>query len=57
MEEGVIRQVEIPLVKLMLEAALEQFFQSDVLIRNNISYHEALDQVVDILVDGIAVRD
>lgn len=57
MKEGVIRQVEIPLVKLMLEAALEQFFQSDVLIRNNISYHDALEQVVDILVDGIAVRN
>lgn len=56
MSEGVIRQVEIPLVKLMLEAALEQFFQSDILVRNNISYKDALDQVVDILVDGIAVR-
>lgn len=56
MSEGVIRQVEVPLVKLMLEAALEQFFQSDILVRNNISYHDALDQVVDILVDGIAAR-
>lgn len=56
MSEGVIRQVELPLVKLMLEAALEQFFQSDILVRNNISYKDALDQVVDILVDGIAVR-
>ena len=56
MAEGVIRQVEIPLVKLMLEAALEQFFQSDILVRNNISYQDALEQVVDILVDGIAVR-
>lgn len=56
MSEGVIREVEIPLVKLMLEAALEQFFQSDILVRNNISYKDALDQVVDILVDGIAVR-
>lgn len=56
MAEGVIRRVEIPLVKLMLEAALEQFFQSDILVRNNISYQDALEQVVDILVDGIAVR-
>ena len=54
--EGVIRPVEIPLVKLMLEAALERFFQSDILLRHNISYHDALDQVVDILVNGIAVR-
>lgn len=55
-EEGVIRPVEIPLVKLMLEAALERFFQSDILLQHNISYHDALDQVVDILVNGIAVR-
>ena len=57
MREGVIRPVEIPLVKLMLEAALEQFFQSDILIRNNIPYSDALEQVVDILVDGIAARE
>lgn len=57
MAEGVIRPVEIPLVKLMLEAALEQFFQNDILLRNNITYGDALEKVVDILVDGIAVHD
>lgn len=55
-KEGVIRPVPIFLVKTMMEAALEQFFQRDVLIANNISYGDALDQVVDILVDGIAAR-
>lgn len=54
--DGVIRKVSIPLVKMMLEASLEQFFQRDILIRNNISYTEALEQVVEILVDGIAVH-
>lgn len=56
MEEGVVRRVSIPLVKMMLEASLEQFFQRDILIRNHISYTEALEQVVEILVDGIAVH-
>lgn len=51
--EGVIRPVRIPILKMMLEASLEQFFQRDVLIRNRISYQEALDEVVNILVDGI----
>ncbi len=55
-EEGVIRQVSIPLVKMMLEASLEQFFQRDILIRNKLSYNEALRSVVDILIDGIAVK-
>lgn len=57
MEEGVIRRVRIPILKMMLEAALEQFFQRDILIQNQVSYMEALDEVVAILVDGIAVRE
>ncbi len=56
MEEGVIRRVPVPIVKLMMEAALEQFFQRDILVRSGLTYQEALDEVVDILVDGIAVR-
>lgn len=56
MEEGVIRPVSIPLVKMMLEASLEQFFQRDVLVSNEISYVDALNEVVGILVDGIAAK-
>ncbi len=54
--EGVIRPVRIPLVKLMMETALEQFFQRDILIRNGITYQQALEEVVSILVDGMVVR-
>ncbi len=56
MEEGVIRPVSIPLVKMMLEASLEQFFQRDILIQNQMNYVDALEQVVDILVNGIALQ-
>lgn len=56
MAEGCIRQVPIPLVKMMLEASLEQFFQRDILIQNRISYLDALNEVVGILMDGIAMR-
>lgn len=56
MEEGVIRKVDIPIIKLMLEAAVEQFFQRDILLQHQIKYTDALDEVVSILVDGIAVR-
>ena len=52
-EEGVIRPIKIPIFKLMMESALEQFFQRDVLIQNKISYNDALEEVVNILVDGI----
>ena len=53
--EGVIREVSIPILKMMLEASLEQFFQRDILISNKLSYAEALEEVVNILVDGITV--
>ena len=56
MEEGVIRPVKIPLVKMMLEAAIEQFFQRDILIRQNLGYQEALEEVVGILIEGIASK-
>jgi len=52
-QEGIFRQFQIPIFKLMMEATLEQFFQRDVLVRNGIPYREALDQVVDILLFGI----
>ena len=48
-----IRPVQIPIVKMLLEAALEQFFQRDILISNGISYQDGLDEVVTILVQGI----
>ena len=53
MAEGCIRPVRIPILKMMLEASVEQFFQRDILIQNQISYQDALDEVVDILMDGI----
>ena len=56
-EEGCIRQIHIPIVKMMLEASLEQFFQRDILIQNQITYIDALNEVVGILMDGIAIKD
>ena len=53
MQEGSIRPIQIPVLKTMLEATIEQFLRRDVLIINGISYHAALDEVVNILVDGI----
>lgn len=56
MKEGVIRKSSVPIIKMMMEAALEQFFQRDILIQNKITYADALKEVVDILVDGIVAR-
>ncbi|WP_099469445.1 TetR/AcrR family transcriptional regulator [Konateibacter massiliensis] len=56
MEEGVIRTIRIPIFKTIFEASIEQFFQRDVLVHNQISYNAALKEVVDILVDGLVLR-
>jgi AcrR family transcriptional regulator len=57
MAEGVLRPVPIPLVKLMLEAVLEQFFQRDILVQNGLTYQQALDEVVDVLLFGIESKE
>ena len=54
--EGCIQPIKIPILKMMLEASVEQFFQRDILIQNKISYQDALDEVVDILMEGIKVH-
>ncbi len=53
MKEGVVRPVKIPVLKMMFEASLEQFFRRDVLISNKMTYQDGLAEVVDIIVDGI----
>lgn len=51
--EGVFREFSIPIFKLMMESTLESFFRNDILVRNSISYKDALDEVVEILLGGI----
>ena len=41
---------------MMYEASLEQFFSRNILVRNRISYVEALEAVVNIMVDGIVAK-
>ena len=53
MEEGKVRKVKVDIFKMMMEAALEQFFQRDILIYNSLSYEEGLKEVVGILMNGI----
>ena len=53
MEEGKVRKVNVDIFKMMMEAALEQFLQRDILIYNSLSYEEGLKEVVGILMNGI----
>ena len=55
-EKGVIRPVSMPILKAMFQHTIEQFFQSDILVKNRISYRDALSEVADILIDGITAE-
>ena len=54
--EGTVRPIQIPILKTMLEATLEQFFQRDILAQNHLTYVDALNEVVNILMYGITQR-
>ena len=56
MNEGVIRHVNLTVFKMMMEASLEQFFQRDILAQNRLTYVDALNEVVTILMYGITQR-
>lgn len=52
-KEGVLRPVNVVIFKATFEAAIEQFFGRDLLISHDISYSDALDELVSLLFDGI----
>ena len=52
-KEGVIRDVSIPVLKIMFEATLEKFLSTDVLIKNKLTYKETLDSMISILMNGL----
>jgi hypothetical protein len=52
-EEGSIRPISIPTLKVIFEATVEKFLSSDVLIKFNMEYQNALNNMIDILMDGI----
>ena len=53
MEEGEIRRISIPVLKAMIEGTISQFFSSNALSEENVSYAQALDAMMDIIMRGI----
>lgn len=51
--QGRIKDISIPILKLMVEASIEQFISRRTLIDSNISYEKALEQMIEILMEGI----
>ena len=56
-EEGVFRPIDNAVFQMIFEASLERFLNGDELAKNHIKYLDALNQLVDVLIDGIKVKD
>ena len=57
LEQGIEEEVNVLMFKMMMEASIEQFFQRDILIRAGMTYTQGLDEIVGILLDGVAVKE
>ena len=53
MAEGVLRPFAPGLLRAVVEGAIEHFLSSDALERENLEYVQALDGMMDLLMDGI----
>lgn len=53
-KEGIIREdADLKIFKIMMEASLERFFEKDVMKGSTRKYNDYLNEVVDILLNGI----
>lgn len=52
-EEGKIRPVSIPIVQAMVESTIQSFMAKDILVENKISYENAMQEMIKIIIQGI----
>ena len=51
--EGYVKDVPVPVIKLMIEGAIEKFLSTEELSKTEYSYDEALNSMIDIIINGI----
>ncbi len=56
MAQGKIKRIKIPILKAMIESTISAFFGSDVLIENDMTYEQGLNEMIDIIMEGITVK-
>ena len=56
MGAGVIRRVSLPVLQRMISASIEDFLADRALDTQGISYTDALDEMISILLEGLLVR-
>lgn len=54
--EGKIKDISIPVLQTMVESTIQSFMANDILVENDISYDEAMKEMIRILIDGIKVK-
>ena len=50
---GCIRPIQIPILKVMISTAIESFIRTDLLLKEEIGYQEALEGMMDIVMKGL----
>ena len=55
-EQGVLRPFEPGLFRAVVEGAIEHFLSSDALEREGLGYVQAMDGMMDLLMEGILTR-
>ena len=55
--EGKIRNINIPILEIMLTTSFQQFISTDDLVQAGISHHEALVAMMDIIMSGLISRE
>lgn len=55
-QEGIIKDIPVPIIKVMFEAAMEKYVGTTVLIDNDMCFEEAVNDTLNVLMRGIEVR-
>ena len=55
MDEGYIKRVPIPVIKLMIEGAIEKFLSTEELAGTQVTYEESLNSMIDIIINGLRI--
>ena len=56
MEQGILRRISLPILQRMISASIEDFLANRTLEQQGISYTQALEEMISIIWEGIAVR-
>lgn len=55
-QQGVIRNVSLPVLQTMITASIEAFLNSETAKQSNLTYTGMLDEMISILLEGLVIR-